>query len=157
MDPRLRLFEIQRIARRDLHRWLARHFRTADGRADAAYLGLEAARPFEVHRVRFGSRVGPDGDVDMQLLATVLQERPVPADAKDPRGPRMTFEGGATIVADLRRRQIRYCIRKSVSSERRLARQQEFALERRESLRAIYFGEDVEGTKEPFAALHRGL
>ena len=93
----------------------------------------------------------------MQLLATVLQERRVPADAADPRGPSMTFEGGATIVADLRRRQIRYCIRKSLSSERRLARQQEFAIARRESLRATYFGEDVEGTKEPFAALHRGI
>ena len=157
MDPRQRLFEIQRTARRDLHRWLARHFRTGDGKADAAYMGIDAGRSFEVHRVRFGSRVSPDGEVDMQLLATVLQERRVPADAADPRGPSMAFEGGSTIVADLRRRQIRYCIRKSVSSERRLARQQQFAVSRRESLRTTYFGEEVEGTKEPFAALHRGI
>jgi hypothetical protein len=156
-DPRQRLFEIQRAARRDLHTWLKRHFRTTVGRDDAKYLGLDAARSFEVHSVRFTNRVSPDGNVDMQMLATVLQERQVPADAADPRGPTMTFEGGATIVADLRRRQFRYCIRKSVTSARRLARQQEFAISRRESLRATYFGEDTEGTKEPFAALHRGI
>jgi hypothetical protein len=152
-----RLFMLQRQARRDVHRWLAEHFAGEDAGRDARYLGLDRAHPFEVHAVRFNNRVGPDGEVDMQILMTVLQDREVPVDAGDPAGPSMTFEGGATIVADLRRRRIRYGIRKSVSSRARVARQQQFAVDRRASLRATYFGDDSDGRGEPFAALHRGL
>jgi hypothetical protein len=149
------LFETQRKARRDLHRWLDRHFTTADGAQDARYLGLDPTAPFEVHTVRFTNRVGPDGNPDMQILMTVLQTRLIPVDPADPAGPTMPFEGGATLVADLRRKRIRYGIRKSVASDTRALRQQEFALARRASLRGTYFGDASDGL-EPFAALHRG-
>jgi hypothetical protein len=154
---REKLFKLQRAARRDLHGWLEQRFAEEGGADDARYLGLDPGRSFEVHALRFNNRVGPDGDLDMQVLATVLQDRRVPVDAGDVNGAAMTFEGGATIVADLRRRTIRYGIRKSATSRSRLARQRQFAADRRASLRATYFGDDPDGQAEPFAALHRGV
>ena len=156
-DVRGRLFRLQRDARRDLHEWLEKRFAGDDGARDARYLGIDPSAPFEVHALRFNNRVGPDGDLDMQVLVTVLQDRQIPVDAGDPAGPAMIFEGGATIVADLRQRRIRYGVRKSASSRSRAARQQQFAADRRTSLRATYFGDRSDGDREPFAALHRGL
>ena len=81
-------------------------------------------RNFEVHTARFALRTKPDGGVVPQLLVTVLQSLEVPADASDPHGPKMIFEGGSSIVADLRRKVIKYCIRKNLKSRSRLAQQQ---------------------------------
>jgi len=70
----------------------------------------------------------------------------------------MAFEGGSTIVADLRRLKIRYCIRKNVTSAARQARQQAFAASRLESTRATYLGSGtILDDAEPFAVLHRGV
>ena len=123
------LFDLQRSVRRKLHNWLEAHFKK-DGRADAEYMGLDPGRKFEVHAARFALRSKPDGGVVPQLLVTVLQASEVPADASDPDGPKMVFEGGSSIVADLRRRTIKYCIRKNLKSRSRLAQQQGFAMAR---------------------------
>jgi hypothetical protein len=67
--PRDRTFHLQRAARRGLHRWLKDHFASGpDGRLDAAFFGLDGSQPFEVHTVRFADRIGPDGDLDSQIL-----------------------------------------------------------------------------------------
>ena len=95
-------------------------------------------RKFEVHTARFALRTKPDGGVIPQLLVTVLQSSEVPADASDPHGPRMIFEGGSSIVADLRRKVVKYCIRKNLKSRSRLAQQQGFAMSRLTSARATY-------------------
>jgi hypothetical protein len=58
----------------------------------------------------------------------VLQADNVPADATDPNGPSMIFEGGSSIVADLRRRVVKYCIRKNLKSKNRLAQLQGFCM-----------------------------
>ena len=47
-----------------------------------------------------------------------------PSDPAMPGSPSMPFEGGCTLVGDLRRLKIRYCIRKNVESTTRQARQQ---------------------------------
>jgi len=158
-ETRENVFELQRALRRQLHEWLTNHFaHDADGLRDAAFLGVDVARPFEVHMARFALRAGPDGDVDPQLLVGLLQEVSVPVDSGDPNGPQMPFEGGCAIVADLRRLKIRYCIRKSVTSVGRLQRQQDAAIAQMESPRATYLGSvSFLDTAEPFAALHRGL
>lgn len=145
--------------RRDLHEWLANHFAThADGRRDAAFLGIDPAFGFEVHTARFALRPSPDGYIDPQFLVGLLQQLHIPIDAERPGGETMPFEGGSTIVADLRRLKIRYCIRKTVTSATRQARQQAFVATRLESTRATYLGSGtILNDAEPFAALHRGV
>jgi hypothetical protein len=81
----------------------------------------------------------------------------VPVDPADVHGPTMPFEGGCTIVADLRRLKIRYCIRKRATSAARLLRQQQAAIAHLDTPRASYMGASFDDTTEPFAALHRGL
>ena len=159
------LFLLQRSMRRDLHGWLKQHLNeSADGARDAAFLGLErgtgddSVGSFEVHAVRFATRVGPDGDVMPQVLVTLLQRRLVPVDPAQPDGPSMPFEGGCTVLVDLRRLRIRYAIRKNLTSSARLARQQGFAATEGGSLRATYLGETPgQRTGEPFARLHSGF
>jgi hypothetical protein len=161
-QPRERIFHLQRELRRDLHGWLQEHFRThADGKRDAAFLGLDPDRSFEVHTARFALRPSPDGDIDAQVLVGVTQRMAIPVNPAMPAGPLMPFEGGATIVGDVRRLKIRYCVRKNVKSVGRQARQQTFAATRLDSVRATYFGTAespfADDGDEPFAAMHRGL
>jgi len=155
-EPRERIFHLQREMRRRIHLWLENHFlHHPDGANDAAFLGVDASGHFEVHTARFALRPSPDGDIDAQILVGILQEMKVPADPRDPFTVPMSVEGGCTIIGDLRRLKIRYCVRKNVKSENRRARQLEFQMARRESTRTAYFG-DTEPA-EPFAAMHRGL
>jgi hypothetical protein len=156
---RERLFQLQREMRRDLHTRLKDLFASGpEGLQDASFLGLDANAKFEAHTARFALRTNPFGGVDPQLLVVLLQETLVPIDPDYPKGPKMPFESGCSIVADLRQRKIRYCIRKKPSSAPRLARQQQFALGSLDSLRATYFqSSELEAGSEPFASLHRGM
>jgi len=154
-------FELEREYRRDIHQWLKQWFTAPRGRKDAEYLGLEPAPhgrawKFEVRSARIAYRSKPDGGMVPQLLLTLLQPKDVPGDAIDPNAPKISFEGGSTIIADLRSCQIQYCVRKSISSGERLARQQKFALES-SGLRSTYFGASGLNSAEPFAATHRGV
>ena len=151
------LFDLQRSVRRKVHNWLDAHFKKG-GRADAEYMGLDPSKGFEVHTARFALRSKPDGGVIPQLLVTALQSSEVAADNTDPNGPKMIFEGGSSIVADLQRKVINYCIRKNLKSKNRLAQQQGFAMSRLTSARATYVNTDPDHPeREPFALLHRGL
>lgn len=155
-EARERLFRRQWQLRRQMHGWLKNHFaKSAEGKGDAAFLGLNPEHPFEVHTARFSLRSRPDGGVDPQVIVGLLQQRTEPVDPDDPTGLKMTMQGGCSIIADLRQRKIRYCIRKSLNSASRLARQQQFALAKLDSVRATYLGSGL--TAEPFAALHRGV
>lgn len=152
---REQIFHLARELRRDLHGWLHEHMSTDIGRRDARFLGLDSSSKFEVHSLRVAHRVGPDGDLLHQIIIDVLQERKVPLSTEDRGGPKMTVEGGCTIVADLERLEIDYCIRKSATSPGRLARQREFVAGLTAgSLYATYFGSA--GDSEPIARLHAG-
>ncbi|HVS03248.1 MAG TPA: S8 family serine peptidase [Thermoanaerobaculia bacterium] len=152
---RRELFHLEREMRRRMHGWLREHF--ASGRhaaADARFLGIDPAQPFEVHALRVAHRVGPDDTLQGQIVIEVLQDRRVPLDPADPGAGTMELQGGCAIVADLQRLQVDYAIRKNALSEGRLARQQEFmARHRAGSLWATYFGGEE---REPVARLHRG-
>jgi hypothetical protein len=151
------LFDLQRLVRRKLHNWLEWHFHH-DGRGDAEYMGLDPDKKFEVHTARFALRTKPDGGVVPQLLVTVMQAMEVPADGSDPNGPTMIFEGGSTIVADLRRKVVKYCIRKNLKSRSRLAQQQGFVMTGLTNTRSTYTRTGPNHPEhEPFALLHRGL
>src|SRR4029077_2727874 len=122
------------------------------GVADAAYLGLDATTGFEVRTARLAFRTSPDGGMLPQLIVSMLQRRAL-GGAGNPM-----FEGGCTVIADLRNRRIKYCIRKNVMSENRMERQRAFAIESRETLREVYFSslDAQDETREPFAIMHRG-
>jgi hypothetical protein len=161
VKSREEVFNRQRAMRLLLHTLLERHFKNeAEGPQDAEFLGLDPSISFEVHMARIAFRSRPDGGVAPQLLIGLLQSTQKPVDAGDPNGPSMAFEGGCTIVADLRTRKISYCIRKNSQSEARLSGQQAFALNEFDSLSATYLGcRSLDGTSsnvgEPFALLHR--
>ena len=161
-SSREEVFHLQRKLRYEIHGWLDRHFKNdTNGLSDSQFLGLDPSQSFEVHMARFAYRVHPDDGPSPQLLIGLLQSTKKPVDANDPLGPSMDFEGGCTIVADLRKRKISYCIRKSQISSSRLSRQQAFALQEFDSLHATYQGARAlseSGTpREPFALIHRGL
>jgi hypothetical protein len=157
VTERRTLFDLQRMVRKKIHNWLDNYFRKG-GRADAEYMGLDPNKKFEVHAARFALRTKPDGGVVPQLLVTVLQADNVPADSGDPNGPPMIFEGGSSIVADLRRRVVKYCIRKNLKSKNRLAQQQGFCMAQITNARSTYVNTNPDNPeREPFALLHRGL
>ncbi len=160
METRERIFHLERNMRRELHNWLKEHFTgSPEGPNDAAFLGLQPALPFEVRSARFAFRSRPDGGFVPQLIVGLLQEKSASVDPGNPGGETMAFQGGSTIVADLGCLAIRYCIRKSVGSSSRLARQQSFHLARQESVHATYFNESAanQWKDEPLALLHYGL
>jgi hypothetical protein len=73
--------------------------------------------------------------------------------------PDFTFRGGCTLLIDSESGSVRYCMKKSVGSDARLARQQAFASgSAAPSLRATYSRPNRnERLREPFAAVHRGF
>lgn len=140
------------------------------------------APKFEVHSVRPCRRIGPDGQQRVDLVAEVVQRRAgyldeayqAMIDAADTpwafgpaeferykqlgkerplaRTPDFWFRGGCTLLIDPETGQIRYCIRKSVRNDDRLADQRAF--ERTGALPSnadTYFGSRG---RTPFAALH---
>jgi hypothetical protein len=161
VKSREEVFNRQRAMRVLLHTLLERHFKNeAEGPQDAEFLGLDPTRSFQVHMARIAFRSRPDGGVAPQLLIGLLQSAQKPVDASDPNGPTMAFEGGCTIVADLRTRKISYCIRKDSQSSTRLNSQQGFALNEFDSLSSTYLGcrsldGNSRGIGEPFALMHR--
>ncbi len=142
------IFHRLRSVRNGLHNSLKGHLKETDaGRNDARILGLDPEIGFEVHTIRFATRIGPDGQHLSQAIITLLQEVHKQKLVVD------RFEGGCTIVADLSSRTIRYIIRKSVTSKTRFNRQREFALAvSRSGDRQPYFRAGAKD--EPFAALH---
>ncbi len=156
---REQIFHLSRDVRRAMHGWLSDHFaerhRRGGDDADAHFLGIDRAQPFEVHSARVANRVGPDGNLLRQIVLEVHQDWRPPSDLRLPGGGRQGIEGGATIVADLDQLTIQYCVRKRVDSRSRLDRQRAFAdRHARSSLHPVYFGAAAE--REPVARLHRG-
>ena len=165
-QTREEIFLLERRMRRRLHSWLKEHFKKSEvGRQDAEFLGIDRDQgSFEVHMTRVAYRTRPDGGILPQLLVGLLQRTSMPVDPKTPDGPKMSFEGGSTVIVDLREQKVRYCIRKRLNSKTRLHSQQSFALADFDSLHATYLGERaLDGAlrerdllaQEQFALLHR--
>ena len=158
------IFHLQRKLRGELHWRLNRHFRESKfGKQDAQFLGLNPdQRSFEVHAARIAFRISPDGQPFPQFLMTLLQRTSMPVNPDDPNGEKMSFEGGSTILADLKANKVSYCIRKNLGSRSRLTQQRELAVREFDSPRATYLGirplsnDPKQLSDEPFALLHRG-
>lgn len=121
----------------------------------------------EVHSVRVARRTGPDGQELHQLIVEVTQRRrgflSTDRQQQNEQGDRndredFIFRGGATLVFDLNKGDLRYAIRKSIANEDRLAEQRQF-LEDHPAfrVRSHYADENSgdEAMREPFAFAHR--
>jgi hypothetical protein len=173
-----------------LRSWLYASAR--EGRGDVSQFGLmilgerchsiprnrQGLPKFEVHSIRPCSRIGPDGQQRIDLVAEVVQRRAGYLDpatqvevdeaaspwlfaARDqtpdrprpePPRPDFWFRGGCSLIIDRESGDIRYCVAKSVLDEGRLALQQEFErIGAFPSAAATYFGSFE---RSPFALLH---
>ena len=103
----------------------------------------------EVHSVRPARRIGPDGQSRTDLIVEITQTFR-PDQVLD--GP---YRGGCTLVIDLETGEVRYCIRKRVTSTERMSQQAAYRRQFQNSVRMQYFDEPPAGN-EPFAMLHGG-
>lgn len=104
----------------------------------AAALGLNPKLDYSIVRLRFSQKVSPKGDWNPTVIVAVTQESGLDGSA-------VPFRGGATLVGDLRRSAIRYCITKNMNSSERQDRQRDYVKQ---------FVGPRHSTREPFAALH---
>lgn len=105
-------------------------------------------RNIEVHSVRPARRVGPDGQLQADLVIELTQ-------TWRPNGqPNARCRGGCTLLIDLESGNVRYLVRKRVAHKDQVGAQLAFAAKASEgSLRTNYF--DTAGRSlEPFAMLH---
>jgi len=106
---------------------------------------------FEVHSVRPVRRISPDDSPRLDVVIEITQSW-IPAD-----GGGQKFRGGCTLLIDQQNHSIKYCVRKRVANQPRVAAQQAFQLQQQESyIRSNYF-ENVTSGREPFAMLHRRI
>jgi hypothetical protein len=117
----------------------------------AADLGLEPSAPVDVHELRALMRISPDGRHIPQVVLSLTQT--VERRANPKKGiPANTFRGGSTLIVDLGQGSVKYRIVKSIGSESRRARTDEFLKGvSADPLRALFFSQERE---EPFAVLH---
>lgn len=111
----------------------------------ASALGFSGSvENYEIVRLRVAQKVSPDGDSMPQVIVAITQQLET-APGDDPSRS-LPFRGGATLVADLRRSDIRYCITKSLDNKERQDRQLNYTKQLQDS--GAYF------PREPFALLH---
>ncbi len=167
---REQVYKVFRQARAELHDWLqgtAQKFQGLFG----LDLGKRGAK-FEVHSLRPARRVGPDGQLLVDLVIEITQQKagyfdPAIQDQVDNKGMNpappadFIFRGGCTLLVDPITSRVRYCITKNILNDDRLERQRRYMSgsgNTDNSLRAVYFGSVYQsGLKEPFAFLHRSL
>jgi hypothetical protein len=169
-----------------LHEWLlgqaldegfTRALGLALGRDAPATIARDPkGRPLvEVHSVRPARRVGPDGQLLVDLVIEITQRRlgyveagqqastdksKTPIDRRVFDGPlpegTFLFRGGCTLLISQATGSVRACIKKDVLSPTRLQRQRDFLSDPADqSLRATYFGDPHRSAfKEPFRMLH---
>ncbi|MBV9581436.1 MAG: S8 family serine peptidase [Chloroflexi bacterium] len=144
-----------------LHQWLHDSTQVSDEELDV--LGLSRApgarqignvagtlHPIEVHSVRPCRRVGPDGQLQSDVVIEITQS------FHPDTGPGGVFRGGCTLLVDLRQKQVRYTVLKRVDQQVRFEKQQAFAQLRLDPLHASYFTRSDDDA-EPFALLHRAF
>jgi hypothetical protein len=112
-----------------------------------------------IHSVRPARRIGPDGQVEADLVMEIIQTRDVPFDETDPESPTFKLHGGCTLLINRESHEVRWCIVKSIFDEDRLEREREFRSDVSGfALQATYFGNPRDDAyREPFAFLHRGF
>jgi hypothetical protein len=123
---------------------------------------------FEIHSIRPVRRIGPDGNIRIDMLVEVTQKRPGYFDhdwgglTKAARRKKhdFWFRGGCTILIDLCTTRLRYCIYKDITSKPRYKRQQKYEKAKWGSFagRATYFRSyDESSESNLFSLLHKDI
>jgi Subtilase family len=99
----------------------------------------------EVHSVRPARRIGPDGQSRTDLVIEITQTFYATQGG--------AYRGGCTLLIDLEISEVRYFVRKRLTSPDLVPAQLKYRLAMSENLRAAYFDEPL-GGREPFALLH---
>ncbi|HEY6045596.1 MAG TPA: hypothetical protein VIU65_03280 [Pyrinomonadaceae bacterium] len=106
----------------------ARHL-SRFGKQHARALGLNSQRPVQAHSFHAVARVKPDGGVNVEIIAELMQQMDVDLDPKDKDTPAFTFRGGTTVVLT-HEGKVRYAVQKSLGQDnrqnRRLQEQREY-------------------------------
>lgn len=134
------------------------------GRKHAAALHLDPRAGIVPARFRALHRTRPDGQLNIQICAQLLQSREAALDQKSRTSPTFTFRGGVTLIFDYDNR-LRFAIYKSVLDKAREERQRRYLAESLTGVAEVPYekeraerpsaGERIE-TKADFAALHGG-
>jgi hypothetical protein len=171
---RRKVWKEMRKSGEEIHAWLlsekvreiASHFGLALGQDAPRSIerGKDGLPLFEVHSVRPARRLGPDGQTLTDLVIEITQKRhgyvnplwqdKVDSGEIDPPPHDFWLRGGCTVLVDLDRGAVRYCIGKGIASAARLAAQRAF-VRAGASPQATYFGDPRRREQaEPFAMLH---
>ena len=144
INNRQTLFDVTRVQRIKLHDQLVKAFAAVPEFARG--LGLLPGNGFEVHELRRAMRLSPDGRQVPQVIVALTQSQKV----KEANTPPYWFRGGSTLIVDLSRSEVKYCIKKNIKNSDRQKRTAQFARDvANDPLRALFFS-----PTEPFAALH---
>ena len=112
----------------------------------AEQLGVEPGLKFEVHQIHAAMRFDRNGRAVPQLIGRLTQQVPLAGTIGG------VFHGGCTLVIDLAASEVKYCIRKRVTSATRRQRTLDFhAKVSDDPLRRLMLA--AEGG-EPFGLLH---
>jgi len=123
-----------------------------------ARLGLSPNASVQAKSINTLHRVRPDGSLQRQIVAELVQQRPAPLDPNVPNGPTFTCRGGTTLLIN-RLGEVRYSISKPLDGPDgavREQRQREFLQQMQASFTlAPYVAFDVH-RDYGFRAIHRG-
>lgn len=111
-------------------------------------IGIDLDRPFEVHTLRAGNSVGPDGDTNPRIVVTLTQRRQTAASGDD----LLVGRTGSTLLFDLVGGRLRYVIHQRDRSGQEAESRRRFLDEARQAAPDPYGLADP--GDEPFAALH---
>lgn len=137
---------------------------TQFAREHATVLHLDPDAEIVPARFRPIHRIRPDGRLNFEVLAQLLQKRDIPLDEKAKTSPTFPFRGGAVLVFDQQNR-LRFGIYKSVLDKSRANRQRQYLGESLTSIAEAPYEEDRAARRPAgqkikieanFAAVHRG-
>ena len=112
LEDRCELFDRTREERRALHESIKQVALKEPG--VATILGIDPEMLFEIHELRRAERTAPDGSSLPQVIVAVTQQREIRVGDQS-----MKFYGGATLVIDLKRAELKYAIRKRIDNKQR--------------------------------------
>lgn len=90
------------------------------GTKNAEALGLTPnvpVQPFSFHPVH---RIGPNGQLKMEIVVELMQQQKVPLDPENKKSPKITFRGGVALVIDQEpgsEGEVRYAIQKKLGMD----------------------------------------
>jgi hypothetical protein len=133
----------------------------AYGTANADLLGLMPDATIWVHSFHEVYRPDPDGQLQIQMVAELVQRMNVRRDPNDAASPWFTFRGGTTLIID-ENGIVRYSIQKRLRTDSpdnpRLARQRAYYQQIDEGAAGLnYVGlSPFAGRNSAFSLIHRG-